>query len=247
MKYNTNLSIAILTTETIHHSYFVKKLGEIYKNIRVFIDTQSSHPPFAIEHIYESARDQHELYEWFNGNIEQADLTKISDCITVEDINSSNSISELTQFNADIHIIFGTKKISSVICEKFAKKIVNLHGGDPQKYRGLDSHLWSLYHKDRRGLVTTLHEVNPVLDDGNIVSQKRLNFTNITDLSQIRKENTELCVSLVLDFLRDFSLEKTITSTKQTSIGRYYSYMPTVLKEVVYTNFKNGKYDDILR
>ena len=32
-----------------------------------------------------------------------------------------------------------------------------------QKYRGLDSHYWSIYHKDFESLVTTLHRVTPIL------------------------------------------------------------------------------------
>ena len=53
----------------------------------------------------------------------------------------------------------------------FENKIFNLHGGDPEKYRGLDSHYWSIYHNDFKSLITTLHKVRPILDTGEIVLQ----------------------------------------------------------------------------
>ena len=76
------------------------------------------------------------------------------------------------------------------------EKIFNLHGGDPQRYRGLDTHLWAIYHKDFGGLVTTLH-ILPKLDDGDIVSMGTLPVSKDMPLYALRKVNTEVCVNLV--------------------------------------------------
>ena len=48
---------------------------------------------------------------------------------------------------------------------------INLHGGDPEKYRGLDSHLWSIYHEDWASLVSTLHVVSKDLDAGDSIEK----------------------------------------------------------------------------
>lgn len=247
LKKMENLSVAILTTDTIHHVFFVKKIAEMFKNLRIFIDKKVLQPPFEVSHPYEQLRDKFELDVWFNNSKQDCQLRKYAECIYVDDINSSEAKSELFSYDADINIVFGTRKISKTICDNFIKRLVNLHGGDPQKYRGLDSHLWALYHGDKEGLATTLHEINPVLDDGHIINLMRLDFFNISDLWKIRKENTEKCINLVKDFLINYAEVKTINSFKQDSIGRYYSFMPTALKEVVYSNFSNGKYNEIFR
>lgn len=243
---NNTISVAILTTETIHHAYFIKQIARKYKKLRVFIDTKTIKPPFPIEHEYEKKRDSYEQNEWFLGK----DTPKISDfaeCVYFSDINSEQENKELTHFDADISIVFGTRKLSKKICDVFSGKLVNLHGGDPKRYRGLDSHLWSLYHRDKQGLMTTLHEINPILDDGKIIQTQSLSFSNIKKLEHIRKENTEVCVNLVLNFLADFEINHYIKSYPQECIGRYYSFMPAVMKEVIYSNFNNGIYDEIFR
>ena len=240
------MKVALLTTETIHHLFFIRAIAPICKEFRVFLDTESMTPPFPIAHAYETERDNFERSQWFNGNMPEP-IQHYADCVSVAGINTQDAIKALKAYHADITIVFGTRKLNPVICEMFAGRLVNLHGGDPEKYRGLDSHLWSLYHQDRTGLVTALHEINPVLDDGNIIATCMLNVSNITQLVHLRKENMEVCVKLVSHFLQNYFKDGRIRSTPQQKIGRYYSFMPTVLKDIVYTNFINGKYESLLR
>lgn len=243
MRKNKAISVSIITTNTIHHTYFVKKISEKYEKLKVFVEEKILAPSFSTPHPYERERDIFELNSWFGGK--RHNLTSYAECNYFENINIASAKKMMLEYNADVNIVFGTSKISDDMCLRLNKRLLNLHGGNPERYRGLDSHLWSLYHQDKSGLVTTLHEINPKLDDGNIINIQELDYSKILNLSHLRKENTETCVELVLDFLELYSINGSFVSKKQTSIGRYYSHMPTVLKEVVADNFKKGKYDKI--
>ena len=52
--------------------------------------------------------------------------------------------------------------------KKYKNKIFNLHGGNPEEFRGLDSHYWSIYHNNFN-LYSCLHKLSYKLDDGDII------------------------------------------------------------------------------
>ena len=95
----------------------------------------------------------------------------------------------------------------------------------------------NLYHNDFDDLVTTLHHVDADLDTGDIVFQSKLKVEAGTRLHQLRAINTKVCVNLFLVALSAFQSIGWLPSREQVSRGRYYSYMPTVLKEECVRNF----------
>ena len=121
----------------------------------------------------------------------------------------------------------------------FENKIFNLHGGDPEKYRGLDSHYWSIYHKDFNYLVTTLHKVRPTLDTGEIILQERVKLWSNMKLYHFRASNTELCVKLVYSLVDLYKKNGCLICRQQKTKGRYYSLMPEVLKQDIEEKFDN--------
>ena len=114
---------------------------------------------------------------------------------------------------------------------------INLHGGDPEKYRGLDSHLWSIYHEDWASLVSTLHVVSKDLDAGDIIEKRSIDLLKTKDLYSLRAANTLNCINMSLLALDYFKNKGTFQLSPQTQKGRYYSFMPTVLKEVCVKKF----------
>ena len=108
-------------------------------------------------------------------------------------------------------------------------KIVNLHGGNLNYYRGLDSHLWSIYHRDFDNLLTTLHFVKKKLDTGNVILTKKINIHRNLSFEAIRAFNTINCIDLVTKYVKSIKNNKTIPVKKNKEFGRYYSAMPSVL------------------
>lgn len=230
------MNIVILTTQTPHHAYFVRRLAARFKIGRVFIETRRASAQFETMHSFETKRDSYERDAWFAGSdLSIADLAEIE---IVENINDAEAVASLRTAAPDIILVFGTGKLHAEVINVVPEKIFNLHGGDPQRYRGLDTHLWAIYHKDFGGLVTTLHILNAKLDDGDIVSMGTLPVSRDMPLYALRKVNTEVCVNLVERALESLKSSGRLDTRAQVKPGRYYSFMPSVLKNICVRNFE---------
>ena len=64
-----------------------------------------------------------------------------------------------------------------------------------------------------------------------------INIPRDAELFELRRYNTELCLELTIDALREFGSVGYVVSVPQKSIGRYYSFMPAVLKEICAQRF----------
>lgn len=239
------IKLSILTTNTIHHCYFIQEVQKnelevsvIFENPKPINNSVLLEQSFETEKkSFEDKRDNFETQRWFEGN--DVNITKFSNVFSVDDINSYKAFQKIKAINPDLIVVFGTRKISNQLISAFRNKMFNLHGGNPEKYRGLDSHYWAIYHKDFESLVTTLHEIEPSLDTGKIILQGRVKLWEDMKLYQLRASNTELCIDLVFDLLKLYKRNKSIHSRKQKSKGRYYSLMPEVLKQDIKLKFEN--------
>jgi methionyl-tRNA formyltransferase len=236
------MKVVVLTTETLHHTYFIRELHKVFPIEKVFAETDQIHPTFEVHHPFEDEREAFECETFFNGK--KTKLEDVSNVLKIKNINDPESIAALKQIAPEMTIVFGTRKLSSELLKIIPPKILNLHGGDPEEYRGLDSHLWSIYHGDFKFLVTTLHHLNERLDDGYIIGQKPMTFKRGMGLHEMRRLNTENCLNLTIEALNEHQKSGQIVSRAQKKQGRYYSFMPSALKEICCVRFK--KYTDTL-
>ena len=116
----------------------------------------------------------------------------------VDNINNLKVIDILKKNKVKYLIVFGTKKITSNILKLYKDKIFNLHGGNPEEYRGLDSHYWSIYYNDFNNLVSCIHILNKKLDDGKIIFKAKLKIPKKTKIHQLREINTKICINISL-------------------------------------------------
>lgn len=230
------MKLVVLTTQTLHHTFFVKELGSIFPVTRVFSETKAVQPPFATHHAFEEERDVHEAQGFFNG--QHPGLKEFADTSEFPSMNDPAATALLKKIQPDVAVVFGTGKLSEAVIRICPDGIINLHGGDPEYYRGLDSHLWAIYHSDFDALTATLHTVNVKLDDGSIILQTRLALRRGMTLSSLRAHTTRACIQLTgsaLDMLARFGH---FLSRKQRRTGRYYSFMPAELKSVCVEKFE---------
>ena len=229
------MNLAILTTQTPHHAFFVREVAAQFAPSRVYCETVVRKASFETRHPFEDGREEYENKTWFGGA-----GCRISDLAATEmvsSVNDANFAKSLAGLSPDVVIVFGTGRISSTGLKVLPPLTLNLHGGDPERYRGLDSHLWSIYHRDFSGLVTTLHRMTPELDDGDIVSQADIPLFSGMEIHELRRFNTDVCVRLTLAALRAIAATGDVPSRRQRWPGRYYSYMPTPLKELCRQRF----------
>jgi len=230
-----NLGIVILTTETVHHAYFVREMARVERIDWVLVETRTSVPPFETAHAYEARRDLHEQAVWFGGGA--PGVGEFAEAWRVESVNHGSVIARLRQSCPHAVIVFGTGRLVAETISACGSTALNLHGGDPLGYRGLDSHLWAIYHRDWKSLTTTLHRVAPRLDCGDIVEQEHLALRQGMELHELRKLNTEACIRLATRAMKALAGEGVIRATPQQVTGRYYSHMPSVLKSLCVDRF----------
>lgn len=230
------MKIAVLTTQTLHHAKFVQDMAASHPDMLCVMETTSVTAPFDTAHPFEKARDAYETELFFNGR--EKKVSDLAESVFVTTINDPEAQDTLEKFSPDLLIDFGTRKVGKNLIGRFDGKILNLHGGDPEQYRGLDTHLWAIYHNDFDNLVTTLHYMNTALDDGAIVAKTKLDVSGIADLARLRAVNTQACIDMCLDAVKSLQDKGAIPGKKQTDVGRYYSFMPTVLKEVCVHKFR---------
>ena len=230
------MKLVVLTTETTHHTYFVQELVKSYPLEQIVIERNILDAPFSTHYLFEDERDKYEKNFFFNDkNVSLENFAPVSEINTANDVKILDCLKKI---KPEIIVVFGTGKLSSRVIQCCPSGIINLHGGDPEKYRGLDSHLWAIYHGDFRSLVTTLHFLNEELDDGDVILQTRIKIERGMPIHKLRRYNTEGCIELTLSALDMYKRHGYFISRSQRSRGRYYSFMPSVLKAFCQIRFQ---------
>lgn len=222
------MRVLVLTTETPHHVHFVRELIAAGHSVTV-VSEHSMSPSDSTSTEFQHQRDAYEQSLWFGET-----LPSLHDlCCThvVAGINTSAGIEVLRGSQADVAISFGSGWIKTEALVSLPMERWNLHGGDPQKYRGLDSHLWALYHRDSEALVTVLQTLDYHLDRGAIIAGSLIDLTRSPELHMLRAANTELAISLALGSLAYLEAVGRVPRLPQAAIGRYYSALPPALLE----------------
>lgn len=230
------MKLLILTTQTTHHTKFIQDIVARWPQTKAILETRALEAPFDTFHDYLTTQESYERDIWFDGA--QYKISEVVDSLSVENINDIETLNYIQKFSPDLVIVFGTGKIMPSVIDLMPGRIMNLHGGDPEHYRGLDTHLWAIYHGEYHQLVTCLHEVAPGLDAGAIISKIQLPLQVNMELYQLRAENTKCCVTLVSEAIENYQERGILDTTPQKQKGRYYSFMPAVLKDSCVQKFR---------
>jgi len=107
--------------------------------------------------------------------------------------------------------LIGTPKIGKRALES-GPLFLNLHGGDPQQYRGHDCLWWAIMDRNWNAVVTTLHVATDELDGGDILSQIMIKECRAKD---IYAENMQNCAWLIWNYLNG-----SLSQRKQKAKGR---------------------------
>ena len=220
----------LLTTDTPHHLSFAWRVAARHPWTAVIVEAPAPPAPFPTRHPFEDERDAVERAELLS--LGGATFNELAPTHRVSAVNDDGEL--VRSIGADVAIVFGTGRLVPAIIST-VPTFLNLHGGDPERYRGLDSHLWAIYHRDFDSVVTTLHHVDAELDTGAIVVQTALPLAGLR-LAELRAVNTRACVDLSLAALDLLAAGTELPQRRQRERGRYYSHMPAVLKDRCLTN-----------
>lgn len=232
--------LAVLTTDTLHHRAFLDHLERRFPVAFVGLETKTLAAPFPTDHPYLIEQELKERAAWYPEQESWPSLVDHPKAKSFESISSSEALEALVEAQPDLIFVFGTGRIRGELLERFPGRLLNLHGGDPERYRGLDSHLWAIYHRDFDAICTSLHHVEAELDTGDLVAMARVPIPEGSELSDLRRHNTELCVDLVCQAVVQYQTQHRIHSRPQRMQGRYYSFMPRALKDLCVRRFRRA-------
>jgi len=229
--------ILLLSSDTAHHRYFINSIES--NNIiftKYFFETIHYEPSFKVGPIFEREEGHFESNNFFQSVSNNILDSKI---IKVDSINSDESIKKLNAIKPDLGIVFGTGKINNKVISIFKDGLINVHRGLAEKYRGLDSDLWAIYHRDYDNIGVTIHMVDSVMDAGNIIFSEKLKISSRMKTHQLRYYTTLMATDLIKSTIIQY-LNNNLNHRVQSSKGRYYSFMPKELKKIV--NIRFNKY-----
>ena len=230
------MKLILLTTDTLHHKYYIDKISRLFNFQLIIFENNQVKPPFETLHAFENEREVYETDIMFHNQVPSIETYNKIFC--TDNINCDEVKDKLIEIQPDIVIVFGNSKISQNIIDTCPNGIINLHGGDPEEYRGLDTHFWAIYHNDFSNLVTTIHKLNSKLDEGDIIFKLPVKVYSNMKIFQLRMSNTDTCIELTILAISQFEENGFFISQKQSKKGRYYSYMPQVLKDIVCKKFE---------
>jgi methionyl-tRNA formyltransferase len=223
--------IVALSTNTPHHRYMFNVLrAQGIELAAVIFESGHVEPSFTIGPVFEAEEAAFEAEMFGEQSIDWLPS------IEVENINQSESLEAITERQPDIAVVFGTRRLSDEIINLFPDGLLNVHRGIAQKYRGLDSDLWTIYHKDYASLGVTVHRVESELDTGEVVGQRNLTLHHGMKCHELRHQISVIATDLMVLALQDHR-DGNLTSRPQGKIGRYYSFMPRDLKEICQRRF----------
>ncbi len=227
--------IIILTTDTLHHRYFINKIiDEGYTIDTVFFEKNKIQPDYEKDIVFEKDENEFEKNNFFK-ELPYEIKDKIKIC-KVDNINDSIVSERIKELEIKIGIVFGTSPIKRKVLSLFNEKIFNIHRGIPQYYRGLDSDLWAINNNDWNRIGTTIHKVEERLDTGDYVYQQSLKLEKGMKIYHVRYHTTLIACKLVIKLLKDL-FDGDVNLIKQEKLGDYYSSMPIELKKEMKLKF----------
>lgn len=216
--------------------YFVQALQSTVPVTRVFVETGELTSPFETFHPFEQESKNYEKHAWFEGP--PPSFPDIAAAEEFPSLNQPEAVRAMTAIRPDIMLVFGTRKLSTAVINVCPTAAFNIHTGNPEQYRGLDAHMWTIYHRDFDALSVTMQCLATELDRGDILAMKKVTITPGMRLFQLRAASTQIAIELSRELVTKFQSRQALKSRPLQTVGRYYSFMPSVLKELCVRRFE---------
>ena len=221
------MKFCILTTNTIHHAYFISEIEKIFDISYIVYETDKLNFSYKTESNFGKLEESFENF--FFNQTEIPDKFK-SPVVSVSSVNSKAFKRIAENYEADFAIVFGCGKIQPHVFELFHEGMINVHRGISKKYRGLDSDLWAIYENDFDNIGVTLHYIDEDLDTGPIIFEGGINIPSSIEIFQLRAYTTLLATEQIIEIIYK-KFNKVNFNLIPQKPGRYFSAMPSKEKE----------------
>lgn len=148
-------------------------------------------------------------------------------------INNKKNVEILKELNPDIIIIIaGNQIIKKQVLDIPKYGVVNAHSSLLPYYKGLMPTFWVLKNQDKETGVT-LYRLTEGIDDGPIISQRKIKIEKNTSQSKLVKKCKMVANELVLDSLELIKSDKIL---KNKGDGTYYKFPTRLDVKEFYSN-----------
>ncbi len=138
-------------------------------------------------------------------------------------INSKEFISLIEKFNCDLFVSMSFNQIFKSKIINLAKyKIINCHAGKLPFYRGRNVLNWALIN-DEKEFGITVHYIDELIDNGNIILQKTFKITDNDDYNTLLQRAYIECANLLYKAIKIF-FKGPIKGKKQKDIHQVGFY-----------------------
>lgn len=157
---------------------------------------------------------------------------------SLEDVNSSEFLKTLKEFNVEI--------IVSVSCPQIFKKplidlpqlgCLNIHGAILPNYRGIMPSFWMLANDEKQAGVS-IYYVNEKIDAGDLCGQRIFDIKPDESLDQFIKRSKNIAADLLIEVLNKIEKNEIGREKIDLNKGSYYSWPE---KSTVARFFMNGR------
>ncbi len=223
------MKIAILSTETKHHTYFINRLYErfdiaaiIYERRRLAKNYQTG-PFFSDE---EDKFEERFFDEKFGGTASELPEKLARRVIELHSVNQAGVAELLRALHIQVLVVFGTGRIQQSVISAAEWGSVNVHRGLAEFYRGLDSDLWAISEGRLDHVGVTLHSVDHGLDTGEIYACDTIKVSADDEIFHLRYHTSVLATDLMIEVLERFrDAQGPIEGRPQKVPGPYYTAM----------------------
>ena len=239
------MKILILSTQTKHHTYFINKIAKHHNICGIIYERKVLKKDYPTGPFYDNLADKFEdkFFENEVPNDLSDDLKK--KIVEVHSVNNKHLQKYIKSMSPDLIITFGTGIVKPYIFNTAKWGTINIHRGQIDKYRGLDSDLWAIKNEDFDNIGVAIHYVDEDLDTGDVLSKGKVLLSNVEEIYHLRYHTTILATNMMLNVLEKFQYENgKIEGEKQTEFGEYYTAMSLEEKHLTEDIFNDYKLYD---
>ncbi len=228
------MRILFVTTDTIHHYHFLVEICKLQNslNIDCIIEASKENYRYKTDSELDRLTESYETKKWKHIHRNFRNLVNRYD--EFSDVNKKAYWEKfLNSQNYQFIFTYGVSKLESNVLNLFRQcstEVYNFHGGYLEEYRGLDTNLWALWHRQYEQIAVTIHELEAKLDSGRIIKEEKILIDPSKNYPErLRSKSVEKFIELTNNLITEYP-NHNIGSRLPAKLGRYYSAMPESLK-----------------
>lgn len=249
------MKIVLLTGSHPRHFYVANQLiktGQVVGHLVEQRENFVPQPPSGlseidrvnfIRHFKERDESEHRFFKEYETLNHDVNTLKVS----MEQLNSPETIDWIQSFDADLLISYGVHKLSNELLDKAPKHAWNIHGGLSPWYRGNVTLFWPFYNLKPNWAGMTIHRLTAQLDGGGIVHHSVPQLVHGDGVHDVANKAVIQVAEDLKKIITNINLEN-VQYVPQKSAGKLFTssdWQPQHLR-IVYNLFDNDIVDQYL-